>query len=165
MLHSLRLALLSCLCYFLPQQATADDSPTQLAVWANEAIVATYTYDAQHFIARQKEIAHYFTSDGWINYSKAFDGSNLLASVQKNNYQVSAVATMPPVIKTLHPHYWQATMPLLVIYKNPQYQQKQTLEITLEFTTAPSGQGVRGLGITSLQSKVIKPMCRCAPDA
>jgi hypothetical protein len=52
-------------------------------------------------------------------------------------------------------------MPLLVVYQNPQYQQKQTLEVTITFTTAPSGQGIRGLAITSLQAKTITPACQC----
>ncbi len=139
----------------------ADMDNTQLAVWANEAIVATYTYDYQNFLLQQKEIAQYFTSKAWIDYSKVLNDSKLPDAVQKNNYYVSAVATLPPEIKPLRPNVWQATMPLLVVYKNPQYQQKQTLGITLEFGTAPLGQGIRGFAITSLQAKVIQPSCQC----
>ena len=68
---------------------------------------------------------------------------------------------MPPEIKQLAANHWQAVMPLLVVYKNPQYQQKQTLEVTLNFLQAPPGQGVRGLVINSLQAKVVKPTCKC----
>jgi len=139
--------------------ATADD--IQRAVWVNEAIVATYTYNFQNYLSRQKEIALYFSANGWIAYTKALNDSKLPESVQKNSYYLSAVATMPPTIKLVSDNQWQAVMPLLVVYKNPQYQQKQTLEITLGFTTAPSGQGVRGLAISSLQAKVVKPACKC----
>jgi hypothetical protein len=138
---------------------TADN--TSLAVWSNEAIVSTYTFNYQNFLDRQKDIAQYFTATGWINYTKAFNASQLPEAVKKNQYDVSAVATMPPQIKQLHSNYWQAIMPVLVVYKNPQYTQKQTLEVTLEFTASPSGQGVRGLAITSLQSKIKKPACQC----
>lgn len=134
-----------------------------LAVWVNEAIVNTYTYNYQNFLARQKEIATYFTADGWINYTKALNDAKLPDSIQKNAYNVSAVALMPPDIKQLQDNIWQATMPLLVIYKNPQYQQKQTLNVTVQFTAVPSGQGVRGLAMMSLVSKVTVPPCECVP--
>lgn len=137
---------------------------TQLAVWANEAIVATYTYDYKNFLPRQKEIAKYFTAAGWTAYSTALNASKLPEAVQKNYYFVSAVATLPPEIKAINATQWQATMPLLVVYKNPQYQQKQTLEVTINFIQAPSGQGIRGLAITSLQSKVSQPACQCPPE-
>ncbi len=156
--------ILLCLALFsLPLQAATPDK-TQLAVWANEAIVATHTYQYQNFLSRQKEIAQYFSAKAWIAYSKALNDSKLPESIQKNAYNVSAVATSPPEIKTLANNQWQAIMPLLVVYKNPQYQQKQTLEVTLDFTVAPSGQGVRGLIINGFQAKVIKPACQCPPD-
>ena len=149
----------------LPVRANTPGDTTQLAVWANEAIVATYTYNAQNFIERQKEIAFYFTAAGWITYSNALNNAKLPELVKKNAYQVSAVATLPPEIKLIHPKYWQATMPLLVVYKNPQYLQTQTLEITLQFTVAPPGQGVRGLAITSIEAKIVKPACQCTAAA
>ncbi len=160
MLYS-RLFLLCFALLALPVRADVPADSTSLAVWANEAIVATYTYNYQNFIARQKQIAFYFTASGWIAYSKALNDAKLPEMVKKNDYNVSAVATMPPLIKNLQSNNWQAIMPLLVVYKNPQYLQKQTLEVTLEFTSVPTGQGVRGFAITSLQSKIIKPACQC----
>ncbi|ARH01352.1 DotI/IcmL family type IV secretion protein [Legionella micdadei] len=142
--------------------APLDD--VQLAVWANEAIVATYTYDYKNFLQRQKEIAKYFTADGWTAYSAAVTASKLPETIQANSYNVSAVATLPPTINTLGSNQWEAKMPLLVVYKNPQYQQKQTLEVTIRFTQAPGGQGVRGFAITSLQAKVSEPPCQCQPN-
>lgn len=142
----------------------ASPSDTELAVWANEAIVATYTYNYQNYLARQREIANYFTSTGWSAYSSALNASGLPAAVAKNAYFVSAVATFPPQIKGIDGGHWQATMPLLVVYKNPQYQQKQTLQVTIQFSQVPSGQGVRGLAISSLQSKQSDPICECKPE-
>ncbi|RUQ81741.1 DotI/IcmL family type IV secretion protein [Legionella septentrionalis] len=136
-----------------------------LSVWVNEAIVSTYTYDYKNFLQRQKEIARYFTSQGWINYSKAFTESKLPETVQKNAYEVSAVAAMPPEITGLRDNHWRAVMPLLVVYKNPQYVQKQMLAVSIEFTAVPKGQGIRGLAIVSLQSKVIEPPCKCANES
>lgn len=146
-------------------QTYAAIDETALAVWANEAIVATYTYNYQNFMARQKEIAKYFTATGWISYSKALQKSKIPESVQQNTYNVNAVATLPPTIKTLNAQHWQATMPILVVYKNAKYQQKQTLNITLTFMPAPANQGVRGLAIESLQAVIAEPACQCMPTS
>lgn len=154
-----------CFALFFPLSLFAAPDDTELAVWANEAIVATYTYNYKNFLPRQKEIAAYFTADGWIAYSKALNDAKLPDAVQKNSYYVSAVATLPPKVKLMRANYWQAVMPLLVVYQNPQYQQKQTVEVTIEFTAVPSGQGVRGLAMTSLQSKQVTPSCQCPADS
>ncbi|MFI4962400.1 MAG: DotI/IcmL family type IV secretion protein [Legionellales bacterium] len=153
------LCLISC-----SQLSGATPDKTQLAVWANEAIVATYTYDYKNYLQEQKEIAIYFTSEGWMAYSKALNASKLPDSVQKNNYYVSAVATQPPQITLVDPLHWQAMMPLLVHYKNPQSQQQQNLKVVITFSQAPAGQGVRGLSITSLQSTIISPPCPCSVE-
>ncbi len=147
-------ALLSQLTHAGPEQAP-------MAVWVNEAIVATYSYSYKNYLQDQKQIAKYFTAEGWIAYSKALSDSKLPEAVQKNLYYVSAVATEPPVITTIDTSHWKATMNLLVMYKNPQYKQSQTLKVNIEFGVAPAGQGVRGFSMDSLQSVVIKPSCQC----
>lgn len=140
----------------------AAPDKAQLSVWANEAIVATYTYDYKNYQEAQKQIANYFTANGWISYIKALNASKLPEAVQKNQYEVSAVALLPPDIKTIDPTHWQATMPILVVYKNPQYTQRQTLNVVLTFGEAPASQGVRGLSIDSLQATVTEPPCQCS---
>ena len=156
-----RVILLCLSLFILPCNVIAAADDTSLAVWANEAIVATYTYNYKNFLERQKQIAVYFNAKGWINYSKALIDSKLSEAVTTNNYYVSAVATMPPKIKKINQEYWEATMPILVVYKNGQVVQKQNLEIILQFAAAPSGQGVRGLAIASLQAKQVTSSCKC----
>ncbi len=145
-------------------QSYASPDNTQLAVWANEAIIATYSYDYKNFLERQREIAKYFTADGWTEYASALKTSDLPNEIQKNAYVVTAVATLPPKITLLEANKWQAIMPILVIYKNPQYQQKQTLTVKMTMALAPEGQGVRGLAITNLQSKVSQAACPCTAE-
>ena len=59
----------------------ATPSETDLSVWVNEAIVTTYTFSADNFLDRQKAIAKYFTSQGWINFTKAIQAAKLQESV------------------------------------------------------------------------------------
>lgn len=155
-----------CMIMALMKPGFSDPAPdtTQLEVWANEAIIATYTYSYDNFLGRQKEIARYFTADGWTAYSAALTASKLPEAVQTNKYHVSAVATLPPVIKALEPGKWEAKMPILVIYQNPQYQQKQDLDVTIQFSQTSSGSGVRGFSINNLQAKTGKPPCVCTAD-
>ncbi|PWY55717.1 type IV secretion protein IcmL [Legionella qingyii] len=143
------------------QLSYAQPEPVQLSVWVNEAIVATYTYSYKNYLEDQKKIAKYFTADAWIAYSNALNASKLPEDVQKNLYSVSAVATAPPVITNIDPTHWKATMGLIVVYQNPQYQQRQNLKVNINFMVAPSGQGVRGYTITSLQAIINKQPCKC----
>lgn len=135
-----------------------------LAVWTNEAIVATYTFDYKDFLSEQKNIAHYFSAKAWMNYTKALNDSGLPETVAKNYFYVSAVATLPPVVTSLPNNQFKAVMPILVNYKNAQFSQQQTLTVTLQFSIAPSGQGLRGFQIDSLQSVVSKPPCVCKTE-
>lgn len=144
----------------IPVYASPDN--IQLLVWANEAIVTSYTYNYKTYTQDQKKIAQYFTTDGWIAYSKALNASKLPEAVQKNSYNVTAVATQPPQLAVIDSTHWNVTMPILVQYQNPQYQQQQNVKVVLGITLASAGQGVRGFAITSLQSTAIKPPCPCS---
>ena len=152
----------SCLFLFCIKSHAVPDN-VAVAVWANEAIVTTYTYNFKTYLDDQKRMAQYFTTDGWIAYVKALNASKLPDAVQKNSYDVSAVATKPPFINALDPSHWIVSMPILVEYRNPQYQQQQNLKVVINIVASPSGQGTRGLAITSLQSTQISPPCQCAP--
>lgn len=156
-IHFLFSSILLLCCHYT--YSTPDRA--QLAVWANEAVVATYSYDYKNYLAQQKDIARYFSANAWIAYSKALNASKVPESVQQNNYYVSAVATSPPVLVFLDPTHWQASMNLLVLYSNPQYEQRQYLKAVLNFSQAPSGQGVRGLSIDSLKTTMTKAPCHC----
>jgi hypothetical protein len=164
-MHYSRRIVLGLLLTLLSTHNYAAVDNVQLSVWSNEAIIATYTYSYRNFIDRQKQIAMYFTADGWIAFSKAFQEAKLPDTIRQNSYTVSAVATLPPTIKPLDKGGWQATMPILVLYKNFQYQQKQTLNVVITFVPAPAGQGVRGFAITSLKAVAATMPCQCKNES
>ena len=143
---------------------TTPPSTTQLSIWTNEAIITAYTFNFSNFLERQKEIATYFSSQGWINFSKALNTAKLRDAVQKNSYDVSAVATLPPDITAIGVGQWKATMPIIVLYKNKSYQQKQILSVTIEFSSTKNGEGVRNLAISSFNSTITTPACRCEKE-
>ena len=153
--------ILFCLLSLLISQVRATPNDILISVFANEAIVTTYTFDFEHFINQEKNIAKYFTADGWLSYSQAMQNSKLPDSIKKNSYYVSSVATMPPAVKSISDTEWEVTMPLLVVYKNPAYTQKQDLNVKLSIVKSTTA-GVRGFAITRLISSVISQPCRCA---
>lgn len=143
--------------------AVTKTDEVALSVWVNEAIVSTYTYNYDDFLIRQRQIARYFTAEGWATYSKALQSSKLPETVKQNKYRVTAVAEMPPKVRQLRPTIWEASMPVLVVYENPSYSQKQTLKVTIRFNKTPSGRGVRGFAISALQTSILKEPCKCLP--
>lgn len=147
---------------WVPFSGFAMMNHAQMSVWVNEAIVTMYTYDYKDYVMREKDMAQYFEANAWMSYLKALNNSGLIDAVKKNQYTVSAVATLPPSIKKLNARQWEATMPLLVLYQNKEQQQTQTLNAVLDFVEAPEGQGVRGLAITSIQTKKSEPPCVCS---
>jgi hypothetical protein len=146
------------------QVGYAEPDPVALSVWVNEAIVATYTYSYKNYLEDQKKIAKYFTANGWMAYTEALNASKLPEAVQNNLYYVSSVAIDPPAITNIDATHWKATMGLLVLYQNPQYKQRQILKVTIDFTAALSGQGVRGYSINTLQATIIKAPCKCVVE-
>jgi len=66
---------------------------------------------------------------------------------------VTAVATNAPVIlsqgATQGIYRWQVSMPLLVIYQDPNTQAKQNLLVTMDIVRTKEFIGTRGLGISS----------------
>ncbi|MCX7116972.1 MAG: DotI/IcmL family type IV secretion protein [Legionellales bacterium] len=157
--HRLMLGWVLLFLWTLQVKAFADEA--QLSVWANEAIIETYTYSYQNLLEQQKHIATYFSVPGWMSFINAIRDAKLLDAVKKNNYFVNAVALMPPTIRNTSPTSWQAVMPVLIVYKNAQYEQKQYVSVTLDFSQAPVGKGVRGFFINSLRTKEIAPPCVC----
>ncbi|MCX7115551.1 MAG: DotI/IcmL family type IV secretion protein [Gammaproteobacteria bacterium] len=140
--------------------AKADPTAAQLSIWSNEALISIYTYDYQHYLSQQRAIARYFTLTGWTDYSKALIAAGVPKSVQDNHFTVSSVALEPPEVAPYEGGMWKAQMPILVVYKNAQVEQKQRLIVTIYFKEVPTG-GMQGLAIERLQSIVKDPPCSC----
>jgi hypothetical protein len=52
-------------------------------------------------------------------------------------------------------------MPILVIYQNPAYKQKQTLKVVVNFVKSDKAS-VNGFAILNLISTVTEPPCECS---
>lgn len=123
----------------------APVSDLKVKVWANTAIISVFDYDYKNMVAKRKESAQYFSSDGWLAFNKAFNASGIKQIVEKQRYTVSAVATRPPQIKEQGlksgKYYWQVDMPVFVLYKGDSKQRAQHLDITVNILYQPERTG------------------------
>lgn len=143
------------------QLSFADQANLDKKIWAHQAILATFQISHDSYIADQKEIARYFTSKAWQQYLQGLNKVKYQDFIAKNYYRVSAVALKPVQLAVKPEGYWQATMPVLIQYKNPQYEQFQTLSVTIQFHSAKPGLGIQGYQLVSYQSKQLDKLCKC----
>lgn len=130
---------------------------TKLSVWANEAIVETYTYSFKDQRARFKSIAKLYTAKGWKSFLDAVESSKLVDTINQYKYSVRAVALAPPSIKN-NPKSgkvksWLISMPTLVYFDNPTQPQRQYLDVNLTVDYAPS-RGERPFAINRFVAKL-----------
>lgn len=153
-----KILLLFLMLFFKSSQALEPSVPMQ--VWVNQAIINLFTYSYDNWDARQKDMASYFTPDAWQAFQNAVAKSNIISQVKQNKYNVSAVATLPPTIKTIGKNIYQVDMPILVAYKNENDTQVQNLVITLHvFDTNATGLGQ--FAINQFLSKIDTTPCSC----
>jgi hypothetical protein len=153
--------LLVNLSVFCKNTYAAQVNDPKINAWVADAILNTYTFDADNVIARQKLIAKYFTVDGWINYGKALKDSKLIETVQANKYIVAAVPLAAPKVMTSENSKWTATMPIIVTYHGKQSDETQALDIKILFVTTSQGQGVEGKAIERLWATPTSQPCPC----
>ena len=157
----LKRILLACLMMALvPTQVFALSTEVRLAIWSNEAIISAYTFDYKNLIQRQKETAQYFIPKAWMTFSREQISAGIIQAVKKNYYSVSSVATSPPVIQQTTAANgdkgWSVSLPIIVVYKNAQFQQKQFLSVNLT-AIASQQYGTRGFAIVQFSAKNRKP--------
>jgi hypothetical protein len=131
-----------------------------LQVWTNEAIVNLYDFTAGNWLARQKDMAQYFTAEAWMAYQAALKKTQLIQQVTENSFSVSAVSTAPPTVKSIDATSWDAKMPVLVQFKNQNGVQFQNFEVNLKIIKV-NDSGLRGFAIQQYDSKVLKELCAC----
>ena len=153
LIYIITISLLTTQCFAL--------SPTvPLQVWTNEAIVNLYDFNANNWLARQKDMGQYFTADAWLLYQAALKKTQLLKQVTDNQFVVSAVSTAPPEVKSINATTWSAKMPILVQFKNQNGVQVQNFEVNLKIIKVNEG-GLRGYAIQQYESKVLTELCAC----
>lgn len=128
-----------------------NQSDSSVLQWANQAAIASYTYNYVNYREELQAASEFFTPRGWQQFLLALRDSNNLKAVVAKKLLVSAVATKAPII--LRKGYvggryaWRISMPILVTYQSASEFSQQRSIVTMLITRISTLNSPRGIGI------------------
>ncbi|MCR9192453.1 MAG: type IVB secretion system apparatus protein IcmL/DotI [Gammaproteobacteria bacterium] len=133
-----------------------NQSDSAILQWANQAAIATFSYNFVNYRSELVASSGFFTAAGWDQFISALGASNNLEAVKAKKLVVSAVATSAPVILqkgVLNGRYaWRIQMPILVTYQSASEFSQQNLNVTMLVTRVDTLNSPRGIGIAQFVS-------------
>lgn len=128
-----------------------NQSESAIFQWANQAVLASFSYNFVNYRSELESASNYFTRSGWEQFLQTLRTSNDLETVKQRKLIVSAVATKAPVLlkKGLlgGSYSWRIQMPLLVTYQSSsEYKQSNrvvTILVQRVSTTRDTPRGIR----------------------
>ncbi|HRD69089.1 MAG: type IVB secretion system apparatus protein IcmL/DotI [Legionella sp.] len=128
-----------------------NQSDSAVLQWANQAAIASFTYNFVNFRDELQASSGFFTAEGWDQFLTALQQSNNLDAVKAKKLIVSAVATRAPIILQkgiLNGVYsWRVQMPILVTYQSASEFTQQNNVVTMLITRVSTLNSPRGIGI------------------
>lgn len=123
---------------------------TTLIKWANQAVVAAYTYDFSNYEDQLALARPYFTENGWLLYQNSTQ--NLINTIRKNQLIVNGVVSGPSVISNSGDlpdlgMTWRIQIPFLVTYQGAENVRNEFFIVTLTIVRVPTTQNPAGIGI------------------
>ena len=130
-----------------------NQSDSAVLQWANQAAIASFTYNFVNYRSERQAASGFFTAEGWEQFLTALKLSNNLDAVKDKKMIVSAVATQAPVILKkgvmLNDRYeWKVQMPILVTYQSASEFSQQSNIVTMLITRVSTLNSPRGIGIS-----------------
>lgn len=133
-----------------------NQSDSAILQWANQAAIATFSYNFVNYRSELVAASGFFTAEGWDQFVTALGASNNLEAIKAKKLVVSAVATSAPVILQkgiLNGRYaWRIQMPILVTYQSASEFSQQNLNVTMLVTRVDTLNSPRGIGIAQFVS-------------
>lgn len=125
-------------------------SERQLLQFAQEAAVASYTFDFVNYRKQLSELSSYYTKEGYGEYIDALTRSNL-DIVTKRKYVVSAVASGAPIVSRSGlrqgVYAWEVQMPMSVVYQSSAERADQKFVVKMMLMRMPTTENPRGVGV------------------
>src|SRR4029078_3022037 len=129
-----------------------NQSVSAVLQWANQAAIASFTYNFVNYRDELQASSGFFTAEGWDQFLGALQQSNNLDAVKAKKLIVSAVATRAPIILqkgVLNGSYsWRVQMPILVTYQSASEFTQQNNVVTMLITRVSTLNSPRGIGIS-----------------
>lgn len=137
--------------YPLNEPNQADSAILQ---WANQAAVASFTYNFVNYRDELQAASVFYTPSGWDLFMAALKESNNLDAVKARKQVVSAVPTRAPSIldkRVVNGSYtWRVQMPMVVTYQSANEFSQQNLVVTLVISRISTLNSPRGIGISQI---------------
>lgn len=131
-----------------------NQSDSAVLQWANQAAIASFTYNFVNYRDELQASSGFFTPEGWDQFLNALQQSNNLEAVKAKKLIVSAVATRAPIILqkgVLNGSFsWRVQMPILVTYQSASEFSQQNNIVTMLITRVSTLNSPRGIGISQL---------------
>ena len=135
---------------------SALDKPNQsdsaVLQWANQAAVASYTYNFVNYRSELQAASVFFTPKGWRQFLESIKASRNLEAVKDKKLVVSAVATQAPVIlakDVINGRYsWRVQMPMTVTFQSASERTQENYIVTMLITRISTLNSPRGIGIS-----------------
>ena len=128
-----------------------NQSDSAVLQWANQAAIASFTYNFVNYRDELQASSGFFTPEGWDQFLNALQQSNNLDAVKAKKLIVSAVATRAPIILQkgiLNGSFsWRVQMPILVTYQSASEFTQQNNVVTMLITRVSTLNSPRGIGI------------------
>ena len=125
-------------------------SERQLLQFAQEAAVASYTFDFVNYRKQLSELSSYYTKEGYGEYIDALTRSNL-DIVTRRKYVVSAVASGAPIVSRSGlrqgVYAWEVQMPMSVVYQSSAERADQKFVVKMMLMRMPTTENPRGVGV------------------
>ncbi len=129
-----------------------NQSDSAVLQWANQAAIASYTYNFVNYRQELEAASGFFTEEGWNQFITALQDSGMLKTVRQKKLIVSAVATRAPIILQKGPldgrYSWRIQMPILITYQSASEFQQVRSVVTLLVSRISTVKSVRGIGIS-----------------
>lgn len=129
-----------------------NQSDSAVLQWANQAAIASFTYNFVNYRDELQASSGFFTPEGWDQFLNALQQSNNLDAVKAKKLIVSAVATRAPIILqkgVLNGNFsWRVQMPILVTYQSASEFTQQNNVVTMLITRVSTLNSPRGIGIS-----------------
>jgi intracellular multiplication protein IcmL len=128
-----------------------NQSDSAVLQWANQAAIASFTYNFVNYRDELQASSGFFTAEGWDQFLSALQDSNNLDAVKAKKLIVSAVATRAPIILqkgVLNGSWsWRVQMPILVTYQSASEFTQQNNVVTMLISRVSTLNSPRGIGI------------------
>jgi intracellular multiplication protein IcmL len=130
----------------------------EVVAWSTSAVESAFSMDYINYRSQLQDAEKYFTNYGWNNFMSTLTASNNLVALRNRQMVVMAKVVGQPTVDRQglmgSGYAWKFTMPVLVTYSLPpyddQHQFSNALSVSVIIQRQQALQGYKGLGVVQM---------------